>query len=260
MIKILFFSDIVGRPGRAAVKRFLEENKSKLQPDLVIANADNIASGRGPTAKTVEEIIDVGVDVLTCGDHVYDQKEAPLILQDSDKLIRPLNYPASDPGSGYIIRKIQDTDVLIVNLLGRVWTAEGLDSPFTAMDELLKEHKEKVVIVDFHAEATSEKIALSYDLAGKVSAIIGTHTHVMTADEQIIKKHTAMISDSGFNGPHESVIGVVPDQSIYRFRTAMPITFELAEGPVQVNAVLLEIDEKTGAAKTISRIQEIFNI
>ncbi len=259
MLKILFFSDIVGRPGRAAVKKYLEENKSKIKPDLVIANADNIASGRGPTIKTVDEMIEAGIDILTCGDHVYDQKEASLVLQDSDKLIRPLNYPKADPGRGYVAKKIKKTDVLIVNLLGRVWTAEGLDSPFSAMDELLKERKEKVIIVDFHAEATSEKIALSYDLAGKVSAVIGTHTHVMTADEQILKNHTAMISDSGFNGPHESVIGVVPDQSIYRFRTAMPIMFELAEGPSQVNAVLLEIDEKTGAAKSINRIQEIFN-
>lgn len=259
MIKVLFFSDIVGRPGRGAVKKFLEENKTKLKPDLVIANADNIASGRGPTIKTVDEMIEAGVNILTCGDHIFDQKEAALALQDSEKLIRPLNYPKADPGSGYIVKKIKDTDILIVNLLGRVWTAEGLDSPFTAMDELLKEHKEKVVIVDFHAEATSEKIALSYDLAGKVSAVIGTHTHVMTADEQILKNHTAMISDCGFNGPYESVIGVIPEQSIYRFRTAMPVTFELAEGPVQINAVLLEIDEKTGATNCINRIQEIFN-
>lgn len=259
MIKVLFFSDIVGRPGREAVKRFIKENKSNLKTDLIIANADNVASGRGPTVKTVDEMIDAGVDILTCGDHVYDQKEAPLVLQDSEKIIRPINYPKGNPGAGFIIKKVKDTDVLIVNLLGRVWTAEGLDSPFSAMDELLKEHKEKVVIVDFHAEATSEKIALSYDLTGKVSAVIGTHTHVMTADEKILKNHTAMISDSGFNGPCESVIGVVPDQSIYRFRTAMPITFELAQGPVQINAVLLEIDEKTGAAKSIKRIQEIFD-
>ena len=258
MIKILFFSDIMGRPGRTAVKRFLEENKSKIKPDLVIANADNVASGRGPTAKTVDEMKDAGVDILTCGDHVFDQKEAEIVLQDSSKLIRALNYPKGDPGQGFAIKKVGNTDVLIVSLLGRVWTAEGIDSPFSAMDEILKDRKEKVIIVDFHAEATSEKIALNHDLAGRVSAVIGTHTHVMTADERILKEHTAVISDSGFNGPYDSVIGVKSEQSIARFRTAMPVNFDLADGPVQVNAVLLEIDEDTGQAKSIKRIQEIF--
>jgi len=256
-MKVLFFGDIFGRPGRIAVKKFIEQNKSKLGIDLVIANGDNVASGRGPTVKTYEEMINSGVDVLTCGDHIWDQSEIIDVLGDKNsKLIRPENYPASNPGRGSIEIKVGSSDVLIADLLGRVFTTEGLDSPFIKADEILQGTKSKIVIVDFHAEATSEKMAMGNYLAGRVSAVIGTHTHVQTADEKIIDG-TAYISDVGFCGPTDSIIGVEKSLSIKRFLTGVPLKFEVADGPAQVNAVIISINEKSGLAESIERISEI---
>ncbi len=259
MIKILFFGDIVGRPGRAAVKRFLEENKESIRPDLVIGNTDNLSSGRGPTVKKCDEMIEMGLDILTCGDHIWDQKEIIEVLQKKDgKLLRPDNYPDICPGRGVACVDVKGKPVLIVNLIGRVFTTEGLNSPFVALDKILEENKEKTVIVDFHAEASSEKVALVQDFKGRISAVIGTHAHMQTADEKIYADHTAFLGDAGFCGPHDSVIGVEPALSIKRFRSGIPLQFELAEGPTQVNAVLLEIDEKTGRAVKIERIFEVY--
>jgi len=258
-MKILFFGDIFGRPGRAAVKRYLEENRQKLGVDLVVANADNMAAGRGPTRKTYEEMREAGVDVLTVGDHIWDQKEVYDILDDRDhRLLRPLNYPEDVPGRGFVSVPVGGHEVLVVSLLGRVWTAEGLDSPFLIMDKLLSERKEKIIIVDFHAEATSEKIAIGHYLTDRVSAVLGTHTHVQTADEKILGEGTAYISDTGQCGPSDSVIGVEKQQSIKRFRTGLPVAFTPAEGPTQINAVLVEIDPKAGRAKKIERITESY--
>lgn len=258
MIKVLYFPDIIGRPGRTAVKNFVAENKESLEADLIIANVDNVASGRGPTLTTVQEMHDAGIDVLTCGDHIWDQKEATDLFSNKKlKLIRPLNYPKIAPGKGSLEVSVKGRNIVIVSLLGRVFTAEGLDNPFTVIDEFLESAKENNIIIDFHAEATSEKMALGYYLAGRVSAVLGSHTHVQTADERILKGHTAYISDCGSNGPYDSVIGIEPEISIKRFRTGMPMKFELAEGPVQVNAVIIEIDERTGKSTSISRILEI---
>jgi hypothetical protein len=260
MIRVLFFPDIVGRPGRTAVKRYLSEKRDELKPDLVIADADNLASGRGPTIKTADEMLDDGIDVLTCGDHIWDQNEITDYLNNKDsKLLRPINYPKSSPGRGSLSFEVKGQKVLIISALGRVFTSEGLDNPFEVISEEIKSAKEKIIIVDFHAEATSEKVALGFFLAGKVSAVIGTHTHVQTSDERILKDHTAYISDSGSCAPYDSVIGVKAEQSIKRFTSGMPVKFDLAEGPTQVDAVLLEIDEKTGQAKSIKRIKEIFD-
>ena len=255
MIKILFFGDVVGRPGRGAVRRFLGEERDSFAPDLVIANADNLASGRGPTQKTYDEMREMGVDVLTCGDHIWDQKEVLLVLENQDcRLIRAFNYPEVCPGKGFVKLNVKGIDLVVASFMGRTWTAEGLNSPFTTVEELLKDLKERVVIIDFHAEATSEKNAFGLDLAGKVSAVIGTHTHVQTADEKIFSNHTAYISDIGFCGPSDSVIGIDPECSLKRFKTAMPLVFELASGPRQVNGIYLEIDAKTGSALKIERI------
>jgi metallophosphoesterase (TIGR00282 family) len=257
-MKILFFGDIFGRPGRRGLKQFLDENRQKLQPDLVIANVDNCASGKGPNLNTYEEIRQMGVDVLTCGDHVWDQKEVQNVMSLNDcRLVRPINYPKVCPGKGYISIDVNGSNVAIVSALGRVWTSEGLDSPFQALDDLLSEIKERVVIVDFHAEATSEKNAFGHFLAGRVSAVLGTHTHVQTSDDRILDGHTAYISDVGFCGPQDSVIGVKKTQSIGRFVNAMPTTFDVADGPVLINGVLIEIDEKTGASLKIERICEV---
>lgn len=256
-MKVLFFGDIFGRSGRTAVKKFIEENKSKLGIDLVIANGDNVASGRGPTTKTYEEMINAGVDVLTCGDHIWDQSEIIDTLEAKDsKLIRPENYPDANPGRGTIEIKVGSSDVLVADLLGRVFTTEGLDSPFVKADEILQGTKSKIAIVDFHAEATSEKMAMGHYLAGRVSAVIGTHTHVQTADEKIIDG-TAYITDVGFCGPVDSIIGVEKSLSIKRFLTGVPIKFEVAEGPAQVNAVIVTINEESGVAESIERISEI---
>lgn len=258
-MKILFFGDIFGRPGRSAVKKYIEANKEKLGIDLIIANGDNVASGRGPTIKTYEEMIDAGVDVLTCGDHIWDQSEIIEVLENKNsKLIRPANYPDVNSGRGQIELKVGSTDVLIADLLGRVFTTEGLDSPFVCADRIVNESKSKVKIVDFHAEATSEKIAMGHYLSGKVSAVLGTHTHVQTADEKIIDG-TAYISDIGFCGPADSIIGVEKSLSIKRFISGVPIKFEVAEGPAQINAVIVSINEKSGQAESIERISQIID-
>ncbi len=257
MIKILFFSDIFGRPGRGAVKKYIEQNRDSIRPDLIIANCDNAAAGRGPTIGVYEELLESGIDVLTCGDHIWDQKEVINILSDKkSKLIRPINYPALCSGNGFIEVEVKGQKVLIICALGRVWTAEGLDSPFVLVDDAIEKSKAKIVFIDFHGEATSEKCAFGHYFSGKASAIVGSHTHIQTADEKIINKHTAYISDAGFCGPSDSVIGVKKEQSIHRFLTGMPATFEVADGPVQVNAVVVDIDEKTGAATAIKRINE----
>jgi len=258
-MKILFFGDIFGRPGRTAVKKFIEVNKHELDIDLIIANADNAASGRGPTQKTYHELIDAGVDVLTCGDHIWDNTEITEVLEDKKAfLIRPLNYPSKAPGRGYITVKVKGVDILVAAFLGRVFTAEGLDSPFSKFEEEIKTRKEKIKIIDLHAEATSEKYAFVHYAGSDVSAIIGSHTHVQTADEQIIEG-CAYISDVGSCGPTDSVIGVRKELSIKRFLTGMPLRFEVSETPAQINAVIIEIDEKTGKALSIERINQVLN-
>ena len=257
-MKILFFGDVFGRPGREAVKKYIGENKQRLGIDLIIANADNISSGKGPIEKTYNEMLDAGVDLLTCGDHIWDNKDVLNVLGKDSNLLRPLNYPKDCPGLGYKVVNITGQDVLVVSLLGRVFTIEGLDSPFRSLDQLIEENKISTVIVDFHAEATSEKVAIGQYFAGRVSAICGTHTHVQTADEKIIGDHTAFISDTGMCGPYDSVIGVSKDQSIKRFLTAMPMTFDVADGPAQINAVVVEIDTE-GRAHSIERINEVLS-
>lgn len=256
-MKVLFFGDIFGRPGRSAVQRFIESKKQELDVDLVIGNADNISSGKGPIKKTYDELIGAGVDILTCGDHIWDNKDVAEILGRDSRLLRPLNYPDGCPGLGSKLLNIKGRDVLVASILGRVFTIEGLNSPFVELENLINESKTKTIIVDFHAEATSEKVALSNYFAGRVSAILGTHTHVQTADEKIISG-TALISDAGMCGPSDSVIGVNKEQSIKRFLTAMPVAFEVGEGPAQINAVLLDIDED-GMAVSIERINEILS-
>jgi hypothetical protein len=258
MIKILFFSDVFGRPGRGAVRKFIEQNRDSIRPDLVIANCDNAAAGRGPTIGVYEELLESGIDILTCGDHIWDQREITNILSDKkSKLIRPINYPAVCPGDGSVELEIKGQKVLIICALGRIWTAEGLESPFAKVEDAIERSKAKIIFVDFHGEATSEKCAFGHYFASKASAVVGTHTHIQTCDEKIIDEYTAYISDVGFCGPSDSVIGVKKEQSIHRFLTGMPATFEVADGPAQVNAVVIDIDEKTGRATAIERINEI---
>lgn len=258
-MKILFFGDVVGRLGRGAVKRFLDENREEIAPDLIVANADNIAGGKGPTIATYQEMLEIGVDVMTSGDHIWDNKDAiEIIAKKEGKLLRPENYPDICPGKGHIEVEVNGRKVLVACFLGRTWTKEGLDSPFISADKVLADTKADIIIYDFHSEATSEINAFGWDFAGKVSALLGTHTHVQTADEKIMDT-TAYISDVGFCGPHHSVIGVKPEDSIALFRTGIQRSLNLAKGASQVNAVLVEIDDKNGQAIKIDRINQVYN-
>lgn len=243
--------DIVGRPGRDTVQELLPELRQKYDIDMVIANGENIAHGRGITPRLAEDLLEMGVDVITSGNHIWDQKEIIPHMDSSLPLLRPLNYPAGTPGRGYLVH----SDVLVVNLMGRAFMAD-LDCPFRAMDSLLASLPEapKTIFVDFHAEATSEKVAMGWYLDGRVSAVVGTHTHVPTADARVLPKSTAYVSDVGMTGPSHSVIGVEIDAVIARFLTQMPHALPVANGPTVLNSVLLNIDETTGRAKNIQRI------
>ncbi len=258
-IKILFFGDIFGKIGRQAVKKVLPDLKEKYQPDLILANAENMAHGRGVTVSTIEEMSDAGIDLFTSGNHVWDKKDAYLILNKKHtNLIRPANYPEGTPGHGEKIIKVGINSILVVNLIGRVFFREDFDCPFRAMDKILKEYsKTKLagIIVDFHAEATSEKVALGFYLDGKVSAVFGTHTHVQTADDHFLDKGTAYLSDIGMTGPHDSVIGLDKKIIIQNFLTQINQPAEIPEsGQAQINAVYLEINPKTKKSEKIERI------
>ncbi|MDF9407431.1 MAG: hypothetical protein A4E52_01296 [Pelotomaculum sp. PtaB.Bin013] len=256
-MRLLMIGDVVGRPGRTAVQVNLTELKHEHELDMVIANGENAAGGNGISRETAQELFSAGVDVLTMGNHVWNKKEALEYINHEKRIVRPANYPPGTPGNGVNIyetrRKVK---VAVINLSGRAFM-QAIDCPFRKVDELLKNlsDKAKVIVVDFHAEATSEKIAMGWYLAGRVSAVCGTHTHVQTADERILPGGTAYITDLGMTGPCESVIGAKKEIVIKRFITQIPLKFEVASGLFQFNGVIIEIDEITGEAVSISRIQ-----
>ena len=244
--------DIIGRPGRRAVRSLVPELRDEYDIDLVIANAENTAGGFGLTLDTAEELLNSGVDVLTSGNHIWDQKEIIPHMDEGLPLLRPANYPDS-PGRGYLV---QD-GVMVVNLMGRVFMAP-LECPFRTADDLLREtqapDRPKVIIVDFHAEATSEKQGLGWYLDGRVSAVLGTHTHVGTVDARILPRGTAYLTDVGMTGPVNSVIGSDTGPVLERFLTGMPQRLTVASGPVTMNSVLIDVDRDTGQATAIQRI------
>ena len=255
---MLFIADIVGQPGRRAVKELLPELRRRLAIDVVVANGENAAGGSGITVKTADEIFAAGVDVMTSGDHLWDQKEVVGLLENEKRFVRPLNYPAGTPGQGSMIfRNGALPPVGVMNLQGRTFMPP-LENPFhAALSEVEKLRRgAKIIFVDFHAEATSEKIALGRMLDGRISALIGTHTHVQTSDEQIFPGGTAFLSDGGFTGPHESVLGRDIDAIIKRFVTCQPQKFEVASGRVLLQGALVEIDEQSGKALKIQRVSE----
>ncbi len=257
-MKILFIGDIVGSPGRMAVKELMPPLVKNKKIDFVIANAENAAGGSGITPDIAEELLGYGVDVLTSGDHIWKKKELYDLLNTDKRILRPANYPAGSPGSGATIVKSRDgIKVGVINLLGRVFLST-IDCPFKTGQRLVEELREKtnIIIIDIHAEATSEKIALGRFLDGLVSAIIGTHTHVQTADEQILQKGTAYLTDAGMTGPFDSIIGRKVDQILERFLTQMPTKFEMATDDVRLQGVIVEIDDKTGKALGIKRVHE----
>ncbi len=256
-MRLLLIGDVVGRSGRRAVKVNLGSLKKELKLDFVIANGENAAGGFGITKEVAQELFSSGVDVLTMGNHVWDKKEALEYIDREIRIVRPANYPPGTPGLGANVYETRDkVKIGVINLLGRVFL-QDMDCPFRKAEKMVAKMKEKahVVVVDLHAEATSEKIAMGWYLAGKVSAVVGTHTHVQTADECILPGGTAYITDLGMTGPRESVIGVKKEIIIDRFITRLPQRFEIATGLFQFNAVVVDIDEETGEASSISRIQ-----
>ncbi|KJJ84845.1 metallophosphoesterase [Candidatus Omnitrophus magneticus] len=257
-MRILFLGDIVGSPGREIIEKKLSEYKKKERIDFVIANGENAASGSGIIPRIAEQLISDGVDVITSGDHIWKRKEIYDYLKCSKRIVRPANYPKGVLGWGStIVSDERGRKVGVINLIGRVFM-DPMDCPFArVLEELEFVSKEtSIIIVDVHAEATSEKVALGWFLDGKVSAVIGTHTHIQTADEKILPKGTAYITDAGMTGPYESVIGRKCEQIIERFRTQLPTKFEVADGGVEMHGVLLEINDKTGKAESIVRVQQ----
>jgi len=255
---MLFIADIVGKPGRRAVAQLVPMLRKRHAIDVVIANGENSAGGSGITPKTAEEIFAAGVDIITTGDHLWDQKEVVELLENEKRFLRPLNYPPGTPGHGSLIHRAPGLPPLgVINLQGRTFMPP-LENPFLAINsEVEKLRAEtKTIFVDFHAEATSEKVALARMLDGKVSAVVGTHTHVQTADEKILAAGTAFLCDGGFTGPHDSVIGRQADAIVRRFLTSMPQKFEVAEGDVLLQGALIEVDDSNGKAQAIHRISE----
>lgn len=248
---ILVIGDVIGRPGRRAVNQLLPGLNQQYRLDLVIANAENAAGGLGLTSATARELLDAGVDVLTSGNHIWAQKEIIPYLDGELPILRPLNYPPGVPGKGYII----NSQAMVVNLVGRTFIGD-FDCPFRAMDKLLAELKPKppVIIVDFHAEATSEKVAMGRYLDGRVSAVVGTHTHIGTIDAQLLPQGTAYVTDIGMTGPLDSVIGDDTGAVIRRFLTRMPHRLSVGKGKTGFNAVLIEVAEDSGKATSIDRI------
>ncbi len=258
-MKILFFGDIVGKIGRQAVKLILPELKKEFEPDLVLANGENLAHGMGVSRKILEEMTAAGIDFFTSGNHILAKPEAEEILNRKDSLLlRPANYPSSFPGEEFKIVENLGRQILLINLAGRVFMKENFDCPFRKIDDILAKIKNKKlagIIVDFHAEATSEKAAFGWYVDGRVSAVLGTHTHVPTADAKILPKGTAFISDVGMVGASKSVIGDKIEPILENFLTQAPHRIEIPEeGEVDINAVLLEIDPKTRTAKSLQRV------
>jgi metallophosphoesterase (TIGR00282 family) len=256
-MRILFVGDIVGSPGREAVKALLPGLKQELELDFSIANAENAAGGSGITSRVARELFDAGLDVLTSGDHVWKKSEIFEFIDQEERILRPANFPDGAPGRGAAVFKTKaGIKVGVVNLQGRVFM-EALECPFKTGRRLVEElsRETKVIIVDIHAEATSEKVALGWYLDGKVSAVLGTHTHIPTADEKILPQGSAYITDVGMVGPQDSVIGRKIEDVLARFVTSLPMRFEVAKDNIQLQGVVLDIDEETGKARSIIRIQ-----
>ncbi|HUB87585.1 MAG TPA: TIGR00282 family metallophosphoesterase [Verrucomicrobiae bacterium] len=258
-MRLLFIGDIVGQPGRNAVKTLLPKLREQHALDFVIANGENSAGGSGITPKTAEEIFSAGVDVITSGDHLWDQKEVIELLANEKRFLRPFNYPAGVPGRGSGVFEIRSlVSIAVLNMQGRTFMQPPLDNPFLLAAEEVKKLRErtKIIFVDFHAEATSEKIAFARFLDGQVSAVVGTHTHVQTADEQIFPGGTAYLTDAGFTGPHEGVLGRDMEPVIKKFLTGMPQRFEVARNNVLLHGAMIEIDGASGKAVEIQRVAE----
>jgi len=255
-VRILFIGDIFGKPGRDLIRRGVGPLVEHHGIDLVIANGENAAAGSGITRELGDQILGWGVDVMTSGNHIWSKREAIDYIGAEPRLLRPANFPAGVPGNGsYLARSADGRTAGVINIMGRVFM-QPIDDPFAVvMREIAAlQPRAKVIVVDFHAEATSEKAAMGWYLDGKVTAVIGTHTHVQTADERILPKGTAYLTDVGMTGPHDSVIGVDVEPALSRFLSGMPSRFEPATGNPRLHAVVIDADEKTGRALDIERL------
>lgn len=257
-MRIAFFGDVVGRPGRAAVMAVVPRFRREQGVDFVVANCENAAHGKGVSPRIAEELRDAGIDVLTSGNHVWSDRTIVPYLGESRRLLRPLNLPPGTPGRGWtVVARAGGASVAVVNLIGRVFMGP-CDCPFRAVDAALEEiaQSTSIILVDMHAEATSEKGAMAHYLDGRVSAVVGSHTHVQTADEAVLPKGTAILTDAGMCGPERSVLGVRIDKAIERFVTQLPVRLDVAEGEAIVQGALIDVDDATGRAVGIERIQE----
>jgi len=251
-MRILFVGDVVGRPGRDAVAALLPSLRDELGVDLAIVNGENAAGGAGLTAEIARELQASGADVVTSGNHVWDQRQFANEIERLDFVLRPINLPANNPGRGSLVCK----GVLVVNAIGRTFMNPAGD-PFEALDALLATDVPPLRVLDWHAEATSEKLAMGWHLDGRVTAVVGSHTHVPTADARVLPEGTALVCDTGMVGPRDSILGMSTEVIVERFRTGMPKRFEVADGPVVFGSVLIDADDATGRARSIQRIDRM---
>ncbi len=261
-MKILIIGDVVGAPGRDAVKALVPILKARHKLDFVIANCENVAGGAGVTPKTAEELLRAGADMLTSGQHIWRYREIGPYMDAEPRLLKPANYPSGTPGFGaYTYTAKNGVKIGVINLLGRVFMGvDALDDPFRIGLKLVEEIRKvtPVIVVDMHAEATSEKVVMGWYLDGKVSAVVGTHTHIQTADERILPQGTAYLTDLGMTGPYDSVIGRQVEPVLEKFLTGMPNRFDVAKGNIKLCGAIVEVDEATGKALKIERVQEPF--
>jgi hypothetical protein len=253
---LMMIGDIVGRPGRNILREKLPLLRKEYEVDFVIANGENAAGGNGITQKIAQELFISGIDFLTMGNHIWDNKDVFNFIEEEARMVRPANYPSGTPGRGYQVIKIESgISIGIINISGRTFM-NALDCPFRTADAIIDKIKNStsIVIVDFHAEATSEKIAMGWYLDGRATLVAGTHTHVQTADERILPNGTAYITDLGMTGPMNSILGIEKETVIKKFISQLPVRFEVAKGPSQINGIIVEIDEQTGKAQKIQRM------
>ena len=258
-MRVRFLGDVVGRPGRRALAAVLPRLRREAAIDFVIANGENASNGKGINPRGAEELRDVGVDVLTSGNHIWQSRDIIPYLRENGRLLRPLNFAPDVPGVGWTVRAGRGSSVPVgvINLIGRTFMAPA-GCPFSAVEEMLPTVRQEtpVIVVDMHCEATSEKVGMGWFLDGKVSAVVGSHTHVQTADETILPGGTAYLTDAGMCGPERSVLGMRVDQVLHRFRSQMPVRFDVADGPELVQGALVDVDEQTGRATAVSRVRE----
>lgn len=261
-MRILFLGDIVGEPGRKAVIQQLSNIKRKYSIDFSIVNGENSAGGRGITPKIAKELFAAGVQVITTGDHVWDQRELLDYLPNEPKILRPINYPPGTPGNGSVVLETEFGKIAVLNAQGRTFMNPPLENPFTIVEDEVKRLTDegvKIVFLDFHAETTSESIAMGFHLDGTVSAVMGIHTHVQTADERILPKGTAHLTDAGMCGPEISVLGRNVESVVWRFKSGLPTRFPVAKGPVRLCGMIVDIDPESGRATHVERYNHLLS-